>query len=369
MEKLVKSPFAAKRYNLIMLLGRATLEATARYSTRHKLLTENSHFRDAQQWTVSSLGIGTYLGEKSADADDAYTDAVLAALRGGINVIDTSLNYRNQRSERAIGQAIIRIMQAPKEMDRDEFVVCTKAGYLVRGATPETLRPQDVVGGMHSLAPAFLSDQLERSRLNLGIETIDVYYLHNPETQFGFVSQEEFYARLQPAFEFLESAVSAGKIQYYGAATWEGFRKPHALSLTGMDALAKQIAGPDHHFRFIQLPYNLAMAEAYSSRHESLNGTNCTVLEAARELGISVVASASILQSKLAKDLPEQIETALPGLTTDAQRAIQFSRSAPGITTSLVGMGSAAHVIENLGVANVPPLPPDQYQTLFRMRV
>ena len=92
--------------------------------------------------------------------------------------------------------------------------------------------PEVIVGGMHSMAPEFLKDQIERSRLNLGLETIDVLYLHNPETQFGFVSPDEFYARARAAFEFLETAASNGKIQYYGAATWEGFRKPHALSLT-----------------------------------------------------------------------------------------------------------------------------------------
>jgi aryl-alcohol dehydrogenase-like predicted oxidoreductase len=352
-----------------MLLGRATPEATLRFASHHKLWERTSYFRKAQGWTVSSLGLGTYLGEKSADADAAYTEAVLAALRGGINVIDTSLNYRNQRSERAIGQAIIRGMQHPKRVDRDEFIVCTKAGYLVRGATPETLLPEDVVGGMHSMAPAFLSDQLERSRLNLGLETIDVFYLHNPETQFGFVNQDEFYERLRLAFEFLESAVKADKIQYYGAATWEGFRKPHALSLTRMESVARDVAGPDHHFRFIQLPFNLAMPEAFSSRHESLEGKACTVLEAANGLGITAIGSASILQAKLAKNLPDEMAESLPGLYSDAQRAIQFSRSAPGITTSLVGMGTAAHVEENLGVAAVAPLSPEQYLTLFRTRV
>jgi aryl-alcohol dehydrogenase-like predicted oxidoreductase len=352
-----------------MLLGRATLEATARYAARHGKLKQTSFFRDAQHWTVSSLGIGTYLGDMSAEADASYMEAILTALRSGINFLDTSLNYRNQRSERAISQAIIRVMQHPKEVDRDEFAVCTKAGYLVRGAIPHALRPEDVVGGMHSMAPAFLADQLERSRLNLGLETIDVFYLHNPETQFGFLTHDEFYARLLPAFEFLESTVATEKIQYYGAATWEGFRKPHALSLTRMESVAREVAGPRHHFRFIQLPYNLAMPEASSSRHETLNGTPCTVLEAARELGITAIASASILQAKLAKDLPTQMAEMLLGLSTDAQRAIQFSRSAPGITTSLVGMSRVEHVEENLGVASVPPLTPEQYSTLFRTRV
>jgi predicted aldo/keto reductase-like oxidoreductase len=135
-----------------------------------------------------------------------------------------------------------------------------------------------------------------------------------------------------------------------------------------METVAREIAGAGHHFRFIQLPYNLAMAEAFSSRHESQNGTACTVLEAARDLGVTVVASASILQAKLARDLPEPVQTSVPGLSTDAQRAIQFSRSAPGITTSLVGMGSVRHVEENLGIATVRPLTAEQYQTLFRMR-
>ena len=159
-------------------------------------------YRDTPLGSVSSLGIGTYLGETTREADTAYTEAIVTAVRGGINFIDTSLNYRSQKSEQAIGQAILRLIESPKEVDRDEFAVCTKAGYLVRGATPEKMRPEDVVGGMHSMAPAFLADQLGRSRVNLGLETIDVFYLHNPETQIGFLSQEEFHDRLRLAFSF-----------------------------------------------------------------------------------------------------------------------------------------------------------------------
>ena len=226
-----------------------------------------------------------------------------------------------------------------------------------------------VVGGMHSMAPEFLSDQLDRSRLNLGLETIDVFYLHNPETQFGFVTQDEFYARAKTAFEFLETAASDEKIQYYGAATWQGFRKPHALSLTRLEAIAREVGGKDHRFRFIQLPFNLAMTEAFTSRHEELNGEAMTVLEVARRTGITVIGSASILQAKLSKDLPGELASTLPGLTTDAQRAIQFARSAPGLTTALVGMGRPEHVAENLGVAHVNPVTPQQYSDFVRTTV
>jgi aryl-alcohol dehydrogenase-like predicted oxidoreductase len=349
-----------------MLLGRATPEATARFSAKHGANKHAGFYRDTPLGSMSSLGIGTYLGETTSQADAAYTDAITAAVRGGINLIDTSLNYRSQRSERAIAQAIFRLVESPKEVDRDELAVCTKAGYLVRGAVPEQMGPDDVVGSMHSMAAVFLADQMERSRVNLGLETIDVFYLHNPETQFGFISQGEFYDRLKRAFEFLELTVAHQKIQFYGAATWEGFRKPHALSLVKMEAIAREIAGAGHHFRFVQLPFNLAMPEAFTSRHEELNGSAMTVLEVAAALGITVVASATILQSKLSRDLPDGLAASMPGVRTDAQRAIQFARSTPGITTALVGMGRTEHVQENLGIGLVAPLSPDAYSHLFR---
>jgi aryl-alcohol dehydrogenase-like predicted oxidoreductase len=77
------------------------------------------------------------------------------------------------------------------------------------------------------------------------------------------------------------------------------------------------------------------------------------------------VASASILQSRLAKGLPDQAKTALPGFDTDAQRSIQFVRSCPGVTTALVGMSDSEHVRENLAVLGAPVLSPDAFRRLF----
>ena len=79
-------------------------------------------------------------------------------------------------------------------------MISTKGGFLTPGAVPQFLKPEDVVGGMHSMAPDFLADQVDRSRANLGVDTIDVYYLHNPETQLGFVSRDEFDRRIGRAF-------------------------------------------------------------------------------------------------------------------------------------------------------------------------
>jgi predicted aldo/keto reductase-like oxidoreductase len=94
----------------------------------------------------------------------------------------------------------------------------------------------------------------------------------------------------------------------------------------------------------------------------------CTngVLERAAQLGITVVASASLLQARFARGLPESLAVKFPGLSTDAQRAIQFTRSTPGVSVALVGMSQAAHVSENLRVAAVPPLASQDYRDLYQ---
>src|SRR5689334_3537860 len=113
-----------------MIRGFATAEGTARYRSRFPELTQAGHFRQpgnipgASALWLSSLGLGTYLGEANAAADAAYSEAIQQAARSGINVLDAAINYRNQRSERNIGAAI-EPMIASGELRRDEIVVCT----------------------------------------------------------------------------------------------------------------------------------------------------------------------------------------------------------------------------------------------------
>jgi len=330
----------------------ATVEGTTRYTKRFRTFREAAFYRTLFGLQVSSVGMGTYLGGMDAASDRAYTEALIAAGEGGINFFDTAINYRHQRSERSIGAALQRLQ-------RDEIVVCTKAGFLTPGAVPDSLAPDDVTGGMHSMAPRFLADQIERSRANLGVETIDVFYLHNPETQIGFRARDDFEARIRGAFAQLENEAARRRIRWYGAATWEGFRKKGSLDLPRLAAIAAEEGGAEHHFRFIQLPFNLAMVEAFVDRPTS-------VLEQAASLGMVVVASATLLQGRVLANMPDAVSKLLPGLATDAQRAIQFARSTPGIAVALVGMGRPEHVFENLGVAPVPPATREQYLKLYQ---
>jgi aryl-alcohol dehydrogenase-like predicted oxidoreductase len=367
-----------------MVTGRATAEGTRRYAEKLAGGLAAGHFRElAGGSSASTLGLGTYLGTEDGATDVLYQDAIVRALELGVNVLDTAVNYRHQRSERAIRTALATAMSRGL-VRRDEVVVATKGGFIpFDGAVPrdprayfastyvETgiIKPGEVAKGAHCMAPRYLRDQIDRSRANLGLETLDVYYVHNPESQLEEVDRPEFRQRIRAAFDTLEQAVREGKLRRYGTATWNGYREdpgsPGYLSLEELVGTAREAGGADHHFKVVQLPYNLAMPEAFVRANQSVGGALVPLLEAARQLGVYVMASASILQGQLARNLPPMVATVLPGLATDAQRALQFVRSTPGIGTALVGMKSAAHVEENAGVAAVPPRPWAEFQRFF----
>jgi aryl-alcohol dehydrogenase-like predicted oxidoreductase len=368
-----------------VLAGAATAEGTGRYAGRVGKGLPAGHFRALDGHATSSLGLGTYLGREDEATDVLYRRAVARALARGFNVVDTAVNYRHQRSERAVGAAIADVV-ASGTIARDEIVVSTKGGYIpFDGAMPADpgqyvvdtyvepgiVQPEDVVGGAHCMTPRYLENQIGRSRANLGLDTIDVYYLHNPEAQLEEVERAEFMRRIRAAFGALEGAVAAGHIGCYGTATWNGYREPPGapglLSLEEMVTAAKDVGGAGHHFKVIQLPYNLAMPEAVTRANQPVGKDTVSPLEAARRLGVYVMASASVYQGQLTRNLPPLIAEYLPGLTTDAQRALQFVRSTPGIGTALVGMKSLPHVEENAGVAKVAPMEWDQFKRLFAM--
>ncbi|HKY32644.1 MAG TPA: aldo/keto reductase [Candidatus Polarisedimenticolia bacterium] len=369
--------------------GRATPHGTARYASRFAGSVHAGHFRAAPGGLIlSSIGIGTYLGEPD-DADDRlYRDAVVAAVRSGCNVIDTAVNYRCQRSERSIGQALSELMGAGGEgefFSREEVVVATKGGFIpfdggfparpaewFRSAllAPGIASPQDVVADCHIMTPRYLDAQIEWSRRNLGLETLDIYYLHNPETQLQEVRRDEFLVRLRAAFELLEQKVAAGAIGVYGVATWDGLRlppdHPGHLSLRELLGAAEQAGGRSHHFKAIQLPVNLAMGEASLDANQMSGARRVSLLEAASEAGLTVMASGSLLQGQVISALPPSFGDHVQGLRTSAQRGLQVVRSVPGVACALVGMKQLDHVRENLGVAAIPPMAGEEARRLLQ---
>src|SRR5262249_10628438 len=361
---------------------RATREGTERYKHRFGSQLSQDHYRSIQDLWVSSIGLGTYLGEPDEEKDRGYTESVKAALLGGANLIDTAINYRFQRSERNIGTALGQLMSEGK-ISRDEVVLSSKGGFLsfdnLYPPNPsryfqeeylnrDVCKTEDIVANCHCMTPRYLENQLDRSLQNLNVDCIDVYFIHNPETQLSEISRQEFLRRILAAFKMLEQKVSQGKIGIYGVATWDGFREAEQsttyLSLEELIGLARNAGGENHHFRAVQLPYNLAMPEAFLSRNQKLGSASVSLIEAAHEQGMMVMASASILQGRLTRGVPDEI-LKLFGLKTQTQCSIQFVRSTPGISTALIGMSRPAHVAEDLEVARHSPLAWEKMKELF----
>ena len=220
-------------------MNNATPEGTRRYAQRMNSNVARGHFRERDGLLLSSIGLGTYLGHWDEHTDRNYHEAIKRAVELGCNVIDSAINYRFQRSERVIGGALKQLFDGGKA-SRDEIIVATKGGFFpfedepprdARGWIIENVidkglaRPEEIAAGSHCMTPAYLEDQLTRSLTNLGLETIDIYYVHNPESQLEAVNRDEFDRRLRAAFEFLERAASDGRIGCYGTATWNGFRQ------------------------------------------------------------------------------------------------------------------------------------------------
>lgn len=270
------------------LAGRATPEATGAHAAGFAGLGPRAFGPLGRTGlTVSRLGFGGY---RVDDETPAHRAALERALLAGVNLIDTSTNYTDGGSERLVGQVLGDLVERGTRR-RDEIVVVSKIGY-VQGQNlalarerraesrpfPEMVEYMD--GCWHCLHPEFLADQLPRSLDRLGLDTLDVCLLHNPEYFLADARQrglgpppalrEEFYHRLAEAFRFFEAEVAAGRLASYGVSSntcTSPAHDPEATSLARMLEAARAAGGPDHHFRVLQLPMNLLEAGAIRERN------------------------------------------------------------------------------------------------------
>lgn len=359
------------------LLGRATAAGTARYAARFVAsgAAAPDHYRGALGLILSSIGYGTQTGDSTDEVDATYQLTVAEAVRNGCNVLDTASSYRAQRSEIALGRALADLV-TKGECRRDEVVVMSKGGFisyyfdapddpveyiyrhLIR---PGIAEPDDLAGGIHCMAPNFLSQQIAYSLRNTGLRMIDIYFVQNPEMQLPFVDRATFRRRLQLAFARLEEEVASGRISWYGIATWEALRRPPIaadyMSLENVLRLAVEVAGPDHHLRAVQLPVSVAMTEAATLRNQPVRNSLLTALSAAQTLGLTVFVSAALGQGQSVNRSAEPLAEAFPEVAGSVSRALQFVRSLPGVTSALFGSLQLEHVREILQLAGHRPAP------------
>ncbi len=266
--------------------GCATLQGTERYAEKHAEL-HPGHFRLAMDLVFSSIGIGTYLGEPTDETDARYTQCVIDAVSLGCNVIDTAINYRYQRSERAIGTALGKLIA--QGFPRDEVILCTKGGFIPFDSTYPTdpyewiednllvkgvITPDEIHSSGHCMAPMYLYHQLNQSLKNLNVEKVDIYYLHNPETQMGDMNEPRFYDAVEMAFRALENAVQEDKTSVYGVATWDGFLDAQGtgqlMQLERLVEVARRAGGENHCFRVVEMPINLVMTDALTVSNQKV---------------------------------------------------------------------------------------------------
>ncbi|MCH8915433.1 MAG: aldo/keto reductase [Thaumarchaeota archaeon] len=362
-----------------MISGFATYEGTKKFAVNSGV--NQANFKEFKNLTLSNVGIGTYLGDADARTDELVTIAVKQSVLSGINVVDTAINYRSQKAERSVGKAISELIKEGK-ISRDQIFLSTKNGYVTNDADIQLgfweyvkeeytrkgiIKEGDVTSGYHCMTPTYLSDQLDRSLKNLGLECVDLMYLHNAvEGQIKDVSKEQFLENLKAVFELYEQKRREGKIKFYGMATWECFRvpkdNPQYLSFEDTVNMAKKIGGENHGFQFIQLPFNMHYDQALLGKNQLLGTENVSILEAALKLEIGVFTSVPLMQGRLLAP------GAMPdfGELKPSLRALQFVRSSPGVLAPLVGQKSSDHVSENLEIMKIPPMSEDEFSILVK---
>lgn len=146
---------------------------------------------------MGKIALGTHLGDFSKEDSEKYVQAISYSLTNGINTIDGAINYRGMSSEKDIGFAIRKLLSENK-IKREDIFVTSKAGllfgdiqekmnpmkYLTEVLEPEGVSIDDFTeyeGLYQTLNPLFYEIALKQSIKNLGLETIDVHYIHIPE--------------------------------------------------------------------------------------------------------------------------------------------------------------------------------------------
>ena len=381
---IIKSISLVNEYRAVA--GYATAEGTRKFmENAFKNGMANSHFRSFNNLNFSSLGIGTYLGQLTAEDDIDLENAIYNSLKSGaVNVIDTAINYRSMKSEKNIGHAIKRLIE-DKIISRDQVFISTKNGYITNDGDYPTIDvleymhkmyisqgiidSKDISSGYNVLNPNYIRKCIDKSLTNMQLDTIDLVYIHNAyESWFQDISRSEFNEKIRRVFQVYEEYRSQNKIRYYGMATWTCFRLPRNeegyLSLEDMVRIAEDVAGKDHGFRFIQLPYNLAYREAYSLRNQTVNSDNdLTILEACKKLNIGVFTSVPLLQAKLFDvKIPDYL-----GIDNQLLKIVQITRSTPNVIAPLLGQKKLNHVKENIELAKVAPLNNSEFNEAIKI--
>ncbi len=322
-------------------------------------LNKNIPFKSCNHFYCSPIAMGTHLGDFSDEDSNMYIETLVYGLENGINFIDTAVNYRGMRSEVDIGKALHEIMNVRKTLTREEFIISTKGGQIFGDCLKEIppikyideilikeniLKREDInilESGRHTLNPNFYEYSIEKSRKNLGIDTIDIHYIHNPEISRYVLGEERFYNELSYLISFYENQVEIGNIRFYGMATWDAFisdiNSPWYISLEKVIHLLKEVVGENHHFKFIQLPYNIINTKGKTLKNQKFQGELYSAIDVANKLGLNVTISSPLNE--------------MNGITSPKE-ALDFVINTEGVFATMIGMQKKEHLLYNIDYIN-----------------
>jgi len=366
-------------------MSTATKEAT--YNFAKKFAHYKDFYTQHDDLIFSKLGLGTFNKEPYKEENYVfhYIEAVKEAIKNGINLIDTASNYRYGKSEKEIGVAL---RELGNEVKREELIICSKGGFiqldypfpdnpyiwiedniLSKGLATK----EDIELDQHCMTPDFLEYSCRRSLKNIGIDSFDIYYLHNPEMQILKLGKKEFYKQIEKVFKRFEKLADEGLFKSYGVAVWNGFisENDEKIELENLVEIAKKVGGEHHRFKYVQTPFNMAKTSIFTHLTQYINGDACSLVQAAHRLGIGVISSSSLLQMNLfKKSFSSETGVVLDDTMTlrnDIQLALQFVRSTPGIISSLFGSKVPVHIKNNCEISKVKAVSKAKYNLLYRL--
>lgn len=311
---------------------------------------------------LSSVGIGTYLGNEDVETDDAVVSAICSMVQYGCNVIDTAPNYRNERAEKSVGIALQRVIKGGY-IKREELFVSSKVGIMppciaksiMIGEPPFALKDVSIDSEGFCFDPIYIEWQVKRSLNHLLIDSLDCLYLHNIEVLRAQVGQKSFLDMIVLIVPVLECLVATGLIRSYGIASWNAFRvlpdDPEHIDLFQLFQHLDKVGVNYEHFKCIQLPIGVWGTEAVTVKSQGISSAEPdSILAYALKLGIAVFSNSSLLQGDLLKSNLSDIPG--PIFLSPAQRAINFTRSITGVRSIIVGIKSQHSINEALEVLN-----------------
>ncbi|ATE63303.1 aldo/keto reductase [Rhizorhabdus dicambivorans] len=253
--------------------------------------------RTLGQFTINPIGLGCMClshgyGDPTDEADAARL--LHRALDIGYDFLDTAAIYGSGHNEELIG----RVLKAR----RGEFVLASKCGF---GRSRRDPQPDRFVDGR----PEAIDEVLDLSLGRLGVEHIDLYYLHRPDP---LVPIEE-------SVGALARAVEAGKIGAIG------------LSEVSADQLRR--AHATHPIAALQTEYSLW------TRNPEIAG-----LAACRDLGVTFVAFSPVGRGFLAGALADR-----PALSQDDMRRVMPRFIDPQLTHNLAWFAEYRAMADEIG--------------------